>query len=302
MNSTYLVYWYLLFPLSNVLVSLFWQILTGWALTSASVFAASLFKSSQLSGVYVVVGFLALALGAMILDSPGPHNKGPKTSVVAAVTLITPSFNYMFAIGYYSRYETSGSPIDLVNAPSGLPPFPDVSTLSALAMWMFLVVQIVLYPALAILTDRLLHGVHFRSRTFDTSQKASDSGLVLQTSGLSKTYVAPWYKRLFQRHGQQAGGVQALQDLDLLCQRKQVLCLLGANGSGKTTTLDLVSGIRSPTSGSVTINASPSQLGLSRALLRACIMQVVAHAVPPFSHDHLMNRITWADFCPISRL
>ncbi|KAH8896791.1 P-loop containing nucleoside triphosphate hydrolase protein [Thozetella sp. PMI_491] len=236
-----ILYWNLLFPLSNIAVSLFWQILTGWALTSASIFAAAF-------------------LSGMILNSPGSGAATPTTTTVSALSLLFPSFNYMFTIGYYARYEIPGIPIDLLHPPPSTAEQPVISQLPALAMWMFLVVQIVIYPILAVVFESMLHGVSFKSRTFDTSQEATDSVVALRTSGLGKVYVTPWYKRLLG--GGHSSDVNALEDLELICQRRQILCLLGANGSGKTTTLDLISGIQAPTSGSVTINAARPHLGV----------------------------------------
>jgi ATP-binding cassette, subfamily A (ABC1), member 3 len=257
------VYGRLLFPLSSVAVSLFWHILAGWALTSASVFAAAFLTKPQLSGAYVVVGFLVVALGGSILDAPRTIGVAPSTATSSILSLLFPSFNYMFIIGYYARYEILGIPIDLLRAPPSTSEQPVASQLPALAMWMFLVVQIIVHPILAVVVERILHGVSFESRTFDTSQEASNSAVALYTSTLSKTYVTPWYKRLVGAG--HSGDVDALQGLELACQRGQILCLLGANGSGKTTTLDLISGVQAPTVGNVTINASASQLGLLAA-------------------------------------
>ncbi|GKT71574.1 ATP-binding cassette sub-family A member 9 [Colletotrichum tofieldiae] len=53
----------------------------------------------------------------------------------------------------------------------------------------------------------------------------------------------------------------AVDALDFTSQKQQVLCLLGINGSGKTTTMDLITGRQRPTSGKIQINASASQIG-----------------------------------------
>jgi osmoprotectant transport system ATP-binding protein len=51
----------------------------------------------------------------------------------------------------------------------------------------------------------------------------------------------------------QLGGHPALRDLDLAVRRGDVLVLLGRSGSGKTTTLKLINGLRRPTAGTVTV-------------------------------------------------
>src|SRR5207302_32808 len=47
------------------------------------------------------------------------------------------------------------------------------------------------------------------------------------------------------------GGLAALSELDLVIERGTVHALIGPNGSGKTTFLDLVSGLRRPEAGTV---------------------------------------------------
>jgi len=48
------------------------------------------------------------------------------------------------------------------------------------------------------------------------------------------------------------GSVQALERVALKVDRKQIVCLLGANGAGKSTTLNCISGVVPVTNGSVT--------------------------------------------------
>ena len=57
-------------------------------------------------------------------------------------------------------------------------------------------------------------------------------------SGLTKSY----------------GSFTALKNLDLNLERGRFICLLGPNGSGKTTTIKLLNGLLQPTAGTVTIN------------------------------------------------
>jgi branched-chain amino acid transport system ATP-binding protein len=49
------------------------------------------------------------------------------------------------------------------------------------------------------------------------------------------------------------GKVRALEDVSLNVEAGQIVCLLGANGSGKTTTLNCVSGLVPKTAGSITL-------------------------------------------------
>lgn len=241
---------------------MFWYILTGWSITSASVFAAAFFSKYQLSGVYAVVGFLIVAFGGMIMDS---NPLAPRTGPVTALSLIFPSMNFDFALAIYCRFQALGLPVDMLRAP---PPAatnqPVPSSVSTVELWAFLIMQIVVYAALAIALEKFRHGVDYSHREFTNGTDADDNGVALRTTGLGKVYPTPWYRGVFSSRS--PPDVVALAGLDLVGQKRQILCLLGANGSGKTTTLDLICGIRRPTAGAVKINASATQLGKSLTL------------------------------------
>jgi len=53
---------------------------------------------------------------------------------------------------------------------------------------------------------------------------------------------------------------QAVSDLSFSVNRGEVFCIVGENGSGKSTTLQMMAGILQPTSGSVTVNGSIAAL------------------------------------------
>lgn len=50
-----------------------------------------------------------------------------------------------------------------------------------------------------------------------------------------------------------AGDVVALKDIDLFVQKGEFVCVVGPSGCGKTTLLEILAGLRLPTSGSVRI-------------------------------------------------
>jgi len=50
------------------------------------------------------------------------------------------------------------------------------------------------------------------------------------------------------------GGVHAVVDFSMQVRRGEVLGLIGPNGAGKTTVFNLISGVQSPTSGSIRLN------------------------------------------------
>jgi ABC-2 type transport system ATP-binding protein len=65
------------------------------------------------------------------------------------------------------------------------------------------------------------------------------SGPILSVKGVSKTY---------------AGGIQALEPVDLEINRGEIFALLGPNGAGKTTLISIICGIVTPSTGTITID------------------------------------------------
>src|SRR5260221_13346101 len=58
------------------------------------------------------------------------------------------------------------------------------------------------------------------------------------------------------------GGLAAVQDLDLVVMRKDIISVIGPNGAGKTTVFNLITGIYRPSSGDIFL-AGKSLSGLS---------------------------------------
>jgi ATP-binding cassette, subfamily A (ABC1), member 3 len=227
-------------------------------MTSATVFAAAWFRKYQMAGIYIVVGFLVIALGGMLLENPS--NPRAADSVVTVLALLFPSMNFVFVLAAYAGYEMQQWPVDLLHGPPSnghIAIYPP--QLMPVLYWVFLIVQIIVYPILAVLVDRYRHLSRFRHRSFDTGAEATQSATAFQTSGLGKTYFMPWYKTCC---GSDSAEVVAVEDLDLVGYKRQILCLLGANGSGKTTTLDMLAGLQTPTSGSIRIHGTASQIGV----------------------------------------
>lgn len=219
------------------------------------------FNRAQLSGIYSSLGFLLVGLGGFLMD-----RIAPSTTAVAICSLLFPSMNYIFMLGYMCRYEEQALPINLLRAAAATSTEPSTSRVPGYLLWIFLVLQIALYPILAVFTEKWIHGSTSRARTIgintalQSSQEDSQSSLTaIETTGLTKIYPPSFYKRWFTCG--KAEDVVAVQSLDLVVRKGQVVCLLGANGSGKTTTLDMIGGLQKLTSGSIRINAAASQIG-----------------------------------------
>ncbi|KAE9373139.1 ABC transporter [Stipitochalara longipes BDJ] len=250
-----IVFWAEVFKTSSVLISLFWQVFNGMAITSASVFAAMFFSRAQLSGVYCVLGFLVTAVVGQIIDSRS-HSVGAS----AILTLIFPSMNYMFMLGNMGRFERENLPTDMLHALRSTPDQIVPGSVSVIVLWVFLWIQIIIYPVMAVYVERWMHGSTSKDRTLAPGATKGSPTDAVEIRGLTKIYSIPFRRRWFSR--QKSSAVVAVQDLDLKARKGQILCLLGANGSGKTTTLDMIGGLQRLTSGSIEIDAASSQLGI----------------------------------------
>ena len=65
------------------------------------------------------------------------------------------------------------------------------------------------------------------------------------------------------------GGVRAVDGVDLDIRPGQVHGLIGPNGSGKTTTLNVISGYYRPEAGTMTVAGLPLPAGAARGPRRA---------------------------------
>lgn len=179
--------------------------------------------------------------------------------------------NYVFFFGFMVRSELLGQPTNLA---SPLPSYnvsysSDTGDLwvyhtGPYLLWIFLIIQIIGYPLLAALVDQLLHGNNRQRRSFDRDPEKVNSHVAIETAGLEKHYSPSIWRKLFCCCccGARKPKVKAVDRLSLVSQKRQILCLLGPNGSGKTTTLDMIAGFQRPTGGSININALPSQIGV----------------------------------------
>ncbi len=78
------------------------------------------------------------------------------------------------------------------------------------------------------------------------------------------------------------GGGAVLQGVDLTCDPGTITCIVGPNGAGKSTVLRVVSGLLTPTAGSVVMGDSTLSGKSAAAILRAGVTQVPqSHALFP---------------------
>ncbi|KAK1705306.1 ABC transporter [Colletotrichum acutatum] len=228
---------------TSIGIVLVFFILGGLALTSQAILGATFFKKAQLSGVinslvYVLLGVLAQAL------------PNPSTGAVAVLSLLFTPCAFVFFIRSMARFEGEGQPMNLLKTSPG-----SNSTLPGIVIWIFLILQFIIYPLLAAYVERQIHGVGSESRKIYKGDGVQPREAVV-INGLTKVYHPSLFRRLFSFISKPHAPTVAVDRLNLTAKRGQILALLGANGSGKSTTLDAIAGISRFNHGGVFIDAS----------------------------------------------
>lgn len=220
-------------------IMLIFNILAGLAMSSFSIFAAGFFKKAQLSGILTVIAFMLLAVLAQVVNKSG-------TTTYAILSLLFPPMNYVFFVITMARFERQELGMNMIQAAPN-----HTSSLPGIAFWIFLIIQILVYPVFGALLERTLYGTASQSR----KTQISDSDAAISIVGFTKLYRPRWMTRLsstlFRRP---LKTVLAVDNLNLVARRGEIMVYLGANGSGKSTTLDAIAGLTSVTSGNILIN------------------------------------------------
>jgi ATP-binding cassette subfamily A (ABC1) protein 3 len=240
-----LIVWALAFRSSNAAILIIFHILAGLSLTSFSIFGASFFRKAQLSGITMVIIPILLAIIAQVA---GPFGSG----AVYALSLIFPSMNYVFFIIYVARFERELVGVNLVKA---APNYNNhIWTNPGIVFWVFLVIQTLVYPVLGALVERWLYGTISADRKTTTS--SPDHNIIL--TNFSKHWTPSWLRRnVLAKIGiKPPETVIAVDDFTIKARKGQIMVLLGANGSGKSTTLDAIAGLNTITSGVIEIDGT----------------------------------------------
>lgn len=230
---------YALFFKTSVGITIGIQLLAGLALSSFSIFGAAFFKKAQLSGITAVIVCLILGIVAQLAHI---------TSNVAVIVLsiLFPPMNYVFFVVSIAKWEAQDLPTNLLNAAPYNP-----YTVPGILLWVFLIIQIFVYPLLGAIVERVLHGTTTKNR----SMVRRGSSTALTIDKLTKRYRPNWFSRYIAPFfGSKPQNVLAVDDLSLDVFKGQIMVLLGANGSGKSTTLDAVSGLTDISSGDILVN------------------------------------------------
>ena len=229
------------FAQTSVGILIVFHILAGFSLASFALFVGSFFKKAQLSGITAVIVSIVLAILAQVYDTKGSGS-------VIVCSLLFPSMNYTYFIIYMARWQAQNLATDLTKAAPDNP-----WTVSGIVLWVLLIVQIIVYPILAAIVERTLWGTSGGRRTLP-----KDSGTVLELKGFSKHYYPSWFNSkvspIFGKKRKET--VLAADDLNLSIISGQLTVLLGANGCGKSTTLDAVAGLSQPTYGRIEVDTT----------------------------------------------
>jgi ATP-binding cassette subfamily A (ABC1) protein 3 len=222
------------------------HILAGLALSSWSIFGGVFFRRAQLSGITTSVITLVLGILAQALV----NSKG--VAAIAVLGLLFPPCTYVFFIIVLARYEQQSLPTNLIHSA------PNNWKLPGIVFWIFLIIQIFVYPLLAIWVERRTHGTASKGRMVkrdELSATEENTHNTVELRGFTKIYRARVFSRLWAFIRRKPSlDVVAVDDLSLTASRGQILVLLGANGSGKSTTLDAIAGMNTVTSGTITVD------------------------------------------------
>ncbi|KAL2174543.1 uncharacterized protein P884DRAFT_208657 [Thermothelomyces heterothallicus CBS 202.75] len=269
-----LILWTGVFAHTSAVVVFFYFILSGLALGSMTIFGAAFFKKSQLSGVLLTIVYILLAIIAQTITSP-------KTSTVVALSLLFTPCNFTYFITLLARWEREEWPTDLLRSPPNSP-----WELPGIVFFVFLAAQALVYPVLGALIERWLHGTTSSGRNIVVGEDRGDLGsdCTVKLEDFTKVYRPGIVRRMFSFIAKPKEPVVAVNKLTLSATRGQILALLGANGSGKSTTLDTIAGINKATSGNITIDGTGG-LGIAPQ------KNVLWDEVTVFEHIRIFNKL-----------
>lgn len=171
------------------------------------------------------------------------------TGAVAILSILFPPMNYTFFTILMARWERHDMGTNLVEAAPENP-----STLPGIAFFIFAIIQILAFPVLGAIVERTLYGTASKKRQLLTTGTERSKAAV-QLTGFTKRYTPSWWARkVATKFGKHQETVVAVNDLNLTIPQGQIMVLLGANGSGKSTTLEAISGLNTITSGVVAVD------------------------------------------------
>lgn len=231
----------LVFPDASIGLLIGLHLLAGLSLTSCSIFIGSFFRKAQLSGITAVLVSIILAIVAQLGSGPDAS-----TGAVGILTFLFPPMTYTYFMMYIASFQRQDLSPDLTAYAPERP-----WQLTGATLFGFFVVHIFIFPVLGAIVERSLYGTASTERK--VTHNPQQPSVSVRLSEFSKHFGPGWFKQnILRRKSQEV--VKAVSDLTLDVRQGQIMILLGANGSGKSTTLDAICGLSKPTSGEIEID------------------------------------------------
>lgn len=216
-------------------VVILFHLLTGFSLTSWALLGGTLFRRAQLSGITVLITSLVLAVLAQFV----PQGR----ATLIGLGLIFPPVTYTSFMIQLAQWERRFQAANLSQTPPGTD-----NSIPGYLFFLFLAVQALLYSIIATIVQRGLYGITFNSRI----KMDSDGPFAFRLREISKRFTPGFLGRLFRPERT----VRAIEGLSIDARKGEVLVLLGANGSGKSTTLKCLTGVEFINEGRIELHAS----------------------------------------------
>ncbi|KAK9323169.1 hypothetical protein V1517DRAFT_321269 [Lipomyces orientalis] len=240
-----LAVWLTTFKQTNYGLILISHLLSLLSLVSWSLFLSSFFKKAQLSGV-LSAGF-SMVLAVMVVVQYATIGFNRAAAIV--LSFLFPPMNYTYYIQTNAKWEKEQLSLNLVKDA------PDEG-IAAGILWIAAVFHIFAFLGLAYAVEAVRYPRNTRNSSTNAGPAnpgAFDNAIELRN--VRKVYE-PW-SRLSKKDT-----VVAVDSLSLDIKKGTITCLLGANGSGKTTTVEMISGIQRPTSGNITFSDPTAGVGI----------------------------------------
>ncbi|KZT61334.1 P-loop containing nucleoside triphosphate hydrolase protein [Calocera cornea HHB12733] len=220
------------------------HILFGVQITSWSMFAGMPFSQSpQLAAIATTFFALIFAIIAHVVQFP--------TGGACLFQLFFPSSFYIYALRGIALYEMAKIPTDVLKtSPSDGYSANDNSPILIIAVIGVAILNTFLWPVMSLLLEHWLYGAR---RTKISREQKRD----MEAAAVGHSEVAVRIENLHKRFGRGKKAVIAINDLSLTIPKYGIHCLLGSNGSGKSTTLEILAGLISASKGVVSFGGQP---------------------------------------------
>ncbi|KAK9369798.1 hypothetical protein V1509DRAFT_652144 [Lipomyces kononenkoae] len=232
--------WLTTFTDTNYGLLLVYHLLIGLALVSWSIFLSSFFKKAQLSGVLSAGFSMVLCVMVVVQYATIGFNR----AVTIILSFIFPPMNYTYYIQTNAKWQKEQMALNILqDAPDG--------GIAAGILWIAAIFQIFAFLGLAYAVE----GILYRRRAPGSSVILGPTERAVELHNVRKEYKS---RSLFSKNEPAV----AIDSLSLNIRKGIITCLLGANGSGKTTTVEMISGIQQPTSGNIAFSDSTAGIGI----------------------------------------